>query len=238
MIARRSIPARVEPSPPSVPGETGGAARLIYPDAKAVSSYRVAVHEAGHAIVARILDWKVHFATVIADVDLGYGGCVWAGGGEPDRKQSLRDGERTVFDVTGVVDQHMPRHGEDREDAESWFFGAFHRVVETLAGAAAENLIFGEYNERACSSDYLKAARYAQTICTSDRSAWQFLEFARSEAEEMLSRYRSVLVALASALQERKEMDGAAIDQVIMSTLAHEDLEQERRRRAYWAALR
>ncbi|MHC2334696.1 hypothetical protein [Bradyrhizobium sp. USDA 4454] len=212
------------------------AARLSLPDAEGAE--RISIHEAGHAIVARILDKPVSLATVVADAELGYGGCVWSGEGELTRRSSLREGESTVFEIARVVDQHMPRHGEARDDADAWFSCVLHHVIEALAGAAAENVIFGSFNEHGCSSDFLKAARYAQTICSSDRSAWQFLEFARTEAEEMLTRYRGVLVALARALRDQKEMDGAAIDRVIFETLAHEDLDRERERRAYWMSRR
>jgi hypothetical protein len=61
-----------------------------------------------------------------------------------------------------------------------------------------------------------------------------FLEFARTEAAEILAAHRTALEAIAAALIERKTLDGEQIDAIISETVACDALEAERARRLNW----
>jgi hypothetical protein len=178
---------------------------------------RVAVNESGHALVARLLGRQVHLATTVPDPKLGFGGRVIAGSGDASRamSRSLRDGFIAVDEIASAIDQHMPGPGEAKDDAAPWLTVVHGAAIEWLAGAAAETIAFGSSDDRRSRTDYLSAQRYARTICSSDISAEAFVEFALIEAVEAITPYRPVLLALAAELAERRELDGAAIDQVI-----------------------
>ncbi|WP_342712722.1 hypothetical protein AAFG13_17090 [Bradyrhizobium sp. B124] len=103
---------------------------------------RIAIHEAGHCLVARLRDRPVHSVTVVPSPELGFAGCAMIGGGSPVYL-SLAESGAQVGSICDVVDQHAPHPGESRKDLESWLRAAHENVVELLAGAAAEVLVFG-----------------------------------------------------------------------------------------------
>jgi hypothetical protein len=197
---------------------------------------RVAVHESGHALVARLLGRQVHLATTVPDAKLGFGGRVITGSGDASRAMSLslHEGHIVIDEIARVIDQHMPGPGETKEDAAPWLTVVHGAAVEWLAGAAAESIAFGRADDRRSRSDYLNAQHYARTICSSDVAAEAFLEFALIEAVELITPYRPVLLALAAELAERRELDGAAIDQIICAALIQQAHDRETVRRAQW----
>ena len=201
--------------------------------------YRTSVHESGHALAARLLGKAVLLATTVPDPLLGFGGRVITGSGDASRamSRSLRDGFIVVDEIAAAVERHMPGPGETKEDAAPWLTVVHGAGVEWLAGAAAENIAFGSADDRRSRSDYLSAQRYARTICASDVSAEAFLEFALIEAYELIAPYRPVLLALAAELVERRELDGAAIDQIIQAALIQQARDSEMVRRAEWSDL-
>jgi hypothetical protein len=146
----------------------------------------------------------------------------------------MGDNYLTVDEIARTVDQHMPRPGEDRGYAAEWYAAVHENVVELLAGAAAEAVAFGRANDRTSRSDYVKAQRYARTICTSDTSAEKFLEFAIIEAAELIESYREVLLALAEKLVAQRTLDGTEIDRVIEAALMQQARDRALMRRAEW----
>lgn len=194
---------------------------------------RIAIHESGHCLVARLRSRPVHSVTVIPNPELGFAGCAMIGTGPPAYR-TVSETCAEVDSISRVIDQHRPRPGEDRADIEPWLRSVHENVVELLAGAAAEAVMFGRANDRGIGSDYAKALRYARTICASDVSAEKFLEFAIIEAAELIEPYRVVLRALADELVKQRELDGAAIDQIITTALIHRDRDREASRQADW----
>jgi hypothetical protein len=198
--------------------------------------YLTSVHESGHALAARLLGKAVLLATTVPNAKLGFGGRVITGEGDASRamSRSLRDGFIVVDEIAAIVERHMPGPGEAKEDASPWLTVVHGAAVEWLAGAAAESIAFGRADDRRSRSDYLNAQRYARTICSSDVAAEAFLEFALIEAVELITPYRSVLLALAAELAEKRELDGDQIDRVITAAIAQRDRDQEAVRRADW----
>ena len=194
---------------------------------------RVAIHESGHCLAARLLGRPVHSASVIPDAKLGFAGCVMVGDGPPAYR-TIEEGIAEVEQISRIIDRHMPRPGESRQDIEPWLRSVHENAVELLAGAAAETVAFGRANDGTARSDYLKAQRLARTICASDASAEAFLEFAGTEAVEVIRPYRSVLLALADELANKRELDGAAIDEIITAALVQADRDRDLSRRAAW----
>jgi hypothetical protein len=194
---------------------------------------RIAIHESGHTLVARLRNRRVHSVTVVPNQELGFGGCAMIGDGSPVYR-TTSESCAEVDSISRVIDQHMPRPGESREDIEPWLRSVHENVVELLAGAAAEAVVFGSANDRSARSDYLKAQRYARTITASDAAAEAFLEFALTEACEIVTPYKAVLRALADALIEHRELDAIAVDRTIAGALAVLDHDREVARQADW----
>ena len=157
---------------------------------------RVAIHEAGHCLLARLQGMQVQFTTNIPDAELGSGGRTVIGTASSSRVMA-----RSLDDGYVDVDRHMLPPCPGKEDATSWFRAVHEAAIEWLAGAAAERIAFGSANDRKSISDYASAKLYARTICKSDVSAEKFLEFALAEAVELITPYRPVLLALASELR-------------------------------------
>jgi ATP-dependent Zn protease len=198
----------------------------------AAEDYRIAVHESGHALVARYFDRPLGGATIVPDED--FGGRVFG----PDLDyafQSKKDSELSTDNICTTVDRLMPRAGESIAAAEAWYRHVYESAIELVAGLEAERLIVPKEAKAAtASSDYRKAIRYTATICA---SVEPFIEFAHSEARAILTNFRPILEALAAELIERKTMTGAETDGVIFSALAATDAASERKRRGNWQQL-
>jgi hypothetical protein len=82
--------------------------------------------------------------------------------------------------------------------------------------------------------DNAQAAKFAHLICVSPASAEAFLGYAKAEARALLDQYRSLVLALADCLLEKRTLTGAEVDAVLAAALAKSDLEIEHRRRAAW----
>jgi hypothetical protein len=128
----------------------------------------------------------------------------------------------------------MPRAGEERSDAAELIVHSQARVIELLAGRAAELLLYPGVEPFPVISDFHEARAYARIMCLSPAAIESFLAYAEVEAAKLLADHRSVLIALADALVARRELDGLAIDGVIFAELVKLDLEAERGRRLAW----
>jgi hypothetical protein len=197
---------------------------------------RCSAHEAGHVLIARIFNTPVHSVTTIPNIEMGYSGQAMIGNGEPVAR-TMAEHESHVLEIVRTVDQHLPRHGEDPGDAAPWLLCVHTAVTELLAGAAAEVDMYGRADDGRSRGDYHIAWLKARTICSTDASTQSFLEFALTEAIELITPYRPVLTALAEELTTRRELNGAEVDQIITAAVAQQAIDCEMARREAWGNL-
>jgi hypothetical protein len=195
--------------------------------------YRCSIHEAAHCLAARLFNTPVLHVSTIPNIALGYSGQALIGHGPP-MARSMEEYDSHTREIVRTIDQHMPGHGEEPDDAAPWFLSVHKRVTELLAGAAGEIVTFGRADDSRSRSDYRIAWLKARSICSSAVSTEAFLEFALTEAIELITPYRPVLLALAAELAERRELDGGAVDQIIAAALIELERAIELSRRDDW----
>jgi hypothetical protein len=198
--------------------------------------YRCSIHEASHCLAARLNNTPVVSVTTVPNITLGYSGQALIGHGQP-MARTMEEHETQTREIVSTVGMFMPAHGEDPDDAAPWFLSVHKRVTELLAGAAGEIIIFGRADDARSRSDYNIAWLKARSICSSEVSTEAFLEFALTEAIELIRPYRGVLAALAEELAARRDLIGAEVDQIICAALVRDDRDRELVRRADWSEL-
>jgi hypothetical protein len=98
---------------------------------------RIAIHEAGHAVCARVLGQEVGGVTVNPDTARGYEGLCWGVG----HREAFVEGRGDASDVRNVVEPVMPQAGEDRRPVADVFASVYTKCIEFLAGRAAERML-------------------------------------------------------------------------------------------------
>lgn len=100
---------------------------------------RIAVHEAGHAVAARLLGKPLGGATISPDPNGQYGGLVWG-----PRHSVAFGSEDDADDVPGLCDNLrdlMPQDGEARGDAADMYLHVLDRCIELAAASVAERML-------------------------------------------------------------------------------------------------
>jgi hypothetical protein len=193
----------------------------------------IAVHEAGHCVVARYLGRPLAGATIIPNGD--FGGLTFPPGEDPINVtgSAIReDAERQCDDARGL----MPLAGERRDCAASWVVNAQLQVTGCLAGFAAEELAGVDRRElESTSTDVHVAALYARSVVLSDAAVPFLMAACRADAAQILKDHWAAVEAVAAALDERKTLNGVEIDTVIYQAEQSAMHETELRRREHMA---
>jgi hypothetical protein len=188
---------------------------------------RIAVHEAGHAVAARLLGHPLGGATV--DPGPGYEGRVW---GE-HHAEAFSQGRGDASDVRGVLAPMMPKAGEDRSSVGDVFGNVYAHCVELMAGRAAERMLLGQ--EAAPHADDLRQAReLSLLICSSEEAIETFIAHCDVAARDLLMPYGDVVMTLSIVLRIKRTLDGGEIDKIISDVQALKARAIEHRRRADW----
>jgi hypothetical protein len=138
--------------------------------------------------------------------------------------------------VADSISRFVPGAGDARDGVADIFSGVQTRVIDLMAGGAAEMIFLGDAPPKFMASDMLSANAIAGIVCRTPASIAAFVEHCYQEALALIERNKPVVLALARALINHPErtLSSAEIDQVIMQALAAEAVPVERARRAAW----
>jgi hypothetical protein len=186
--------------------------------------WRVAIHEAGHVVVGRVLGQEVGGCTITEGPD--YGGLTWGPQGNSARLSSVDENP----DLCEKIGALMPKAGESRDTASEIYAHVFVRITDLRAGTAAESLLYLDAEPWVAHSDIAQARSLAGIFCTSESSIDAFLQLGLEEAKALISQHRAAVLAIANALITERTLDGAMIDSIIASA-------PERARRADWRSV-
>ena len=100
---------------------------------------RIAIHESGHAVAARLLGHPLCGATVNPDSNGRYGGLVW--GPRHSVAFGKDDGADDVPELCDKLGSLMPQDGEPRSDAADVYLHALNSCIELAAAAVAERML-------------------------------------------------------------------------------------------------
>lgn len=192
---------------------------------------RIAVHEAGHAVAARLLGNPLGGATINPDPNGKYGGLVW--GPRHSVAFGNDDEGHDVPELCAKLGELMPQDGEARGDAADIYLHVLDRCVELAGAAAAERMLLpGEPVPSV--SDVEQAVGLATLICKSAEAVELFLTFCEQRAHDLLYPHGPIIMALSIVLKIRRTLTGAEIDDVIASTHARIQLAADRARCREW----
>jgi hypothetical protein len=187
---------------------------------------RIGVHEAGHAVCARLLGRPLGGATV--DPGPGYEGRVW---GER-HMEAFTEGRGDASDVREVLAPLMPQPGEDRSSVSDVFANVYGHCIELMAGRASERMLLGDGDPLASVDDLRQARELAMLICTSEEAIETFVAHCDVAARDLLMPYGDVVMTLSIVLRIRRTMNGAEIDELISDVQARKARAIELARRA------
>ncbi|MCK1709090.1 MULTISPECIES: hypothetical protein [unclassified Bradyrhizobium] len=189
--------------------------------------HRLAVHEAGHAVCARLLGHALGGATV--DPGPGYGGLVWRERYVPASPEVRGD----ASDVRECFSPLMPKAGEDHSAFADIYGNTYIRILELLSGRAAERMLID--GEPAWPADDLRQAReLALLFCKSEQAIETFIAHCDVAARDLLMPYGDVVMVLSTVLRTKRTLNGREIDQIILEVETRKAMAIEHQRRAEW----
>lgn len=192
---------------------------------------RIAIHEAGHAVAARLLGKPLGGATINPDPNGKYGGLVW--GPRHSVAFGNDDSDEEVPHLCDNIRDLMPQDGEARGDAADIFLHVLDRCIELAAASVAERMLLPGKPVPSV-SDVEQAVALASLICNSAEAVERFLAFAEQQAHDLLHPHGPIIMALSIVLKIRRTLTGAEIDDVIAGTHARLQLAAEQARRREW----
>ena len=191
---------------------------------------RIAVHEAGHALCARLLGHEVGGVTVNPDPSRGYEGLCWGVG----HTEAFAEGRGDASDVREVLAPLMPTPGEDASSVSDAFSNVYGHCIELMAGPAAEPMLLGD-DDAPPAGDALRQVReLALLICRSEQAIETFIARCDVAARDLLMPYGYVVMTLSIVLRIKRTLDGPEIDKIISDVQARMAVAVERARRNDW----
>ncbi|WP_456659561.1 hypothetical protein [Bradyrhizobium sp. JR3.5] len=190
---------------------------------------RIAVHEAGHAVCARLLGHEVGGVTVNPDPVRGSEGLCWG----VEHEEAFAEGCGDASDVRDALRPAMPQAGEDRRPVADVFGHVYTQCIEFMVGRAAERMLL-DGEPAAPVDDLYQARELALLICASGEAIDAFIRHCDLAARDMLMPYGDVVMALSVVLRIKRTLDGAEIDQIIRDVETRKALAAEHARRRQW----
>jgi hypothetical protein len=189
---------------------------------------RIATHEAGHCVAARLLGHPLGGATV--DPGPGYEGRVW---GEL-YAEAFTNGRGDASHVREALAPLMPKPGEDRNPVSDVFGNVYAQCIELMAGRAAELMLLSDGDPEPPVDDLRQARELAMLICFSEEAIQTFIAHCDVAARDLLLPYGDVVMALSIVLRIKRTLDGAEIDKIISDLQDRKALDVEHVRRKRW----
>jgi hypothetical protein len=214
-------------SHPAVGGGGESAARSTLPRSEA-DDERIALHEASHATVGRLLGQPL--GGVTCDSGLGYSGRVWG----PEFESRFATDEESTPSICARLVALMPQPGEARNDIADIVLHVHNRVVELCAGNAGEELFLDGPAWDAV-DDRKQERALAALIASSPESIEAFVNFCMVEAAALLRPREHIVRALTAELLVRRTMTGDQVDTIIRRAIADRAAADECQRRLDWA---
>jgi hypothetical protein len=188
---------------------------------------RVAVHESGHIVAARLLGHAVGGATVT--LGPGFDCRVW---GERHMR-AFSEGRGDASDIREALAPVMPKAGEDRPAVADVFGNVYAHCIELMAGRTAEAMLL--QGEQSPPADDLRQAReLSMLVCSSEEAIESFIAHCEVAARDLLQPHGDSVIALSTVLRIKRTLDGTAIDRLISELQARKALAIECLRRADW----
>jgi hypothetical protein len=188
---------------------------------------RIAIHEAGHAVAARLLGHQVGGLTV--NPGPGYQGLCWGVG----HKEAFAEGRGDASDVRDTLRPLTPKGGEDRAPVADIFSNVYGQCIELMAGRAAEAMLL-EGDPTPPLDDLRQARELAVLICSSEEAIETFIAHCDVAARDLLLPHGDAVIVLSIVLRIKRELLGPEIDGVISGLQAEKALAAERWRRKRW----
>lgn len=151
----------------------------------------IAIHEAGHAVIGRVLTMACGGATIVPDDELG------------------SEGHAVIADVETTI-----RQWEMREKFRDYVSAVRGRIIAIQAGHEAEAELLGraagdDEDDRICAAALIEDAGIA-----ADREGRSLLRL-REAARALVRRHRGAIERVAAALSERGALTGDEIDAML-----------------------
>jgi hypothetical protein len=188
----------------------------------------IAVHEAGHIVVARLLGHPLGGATV--DPGPGYEGRVWGEG----HVEAFTGGRGDASHVREALAPLMPKPGEDRSSVADVFGSVYDQCIELMAGRAAERMLLSDSDLAPPVDDLRQSRELAMLICSSEEAIETFIAHCDVAARDLLLPYGDVVMTLSIVLRIKRTLDSDEIDKIISDVQARKVLAVERVRRKRW----
>jgi hypothetical protein len=190
---------------------------------------RIAIHEAGHVVAARLLGRPVGGVTVTPDPARGYEGLCWG----IAHTEAFAEGRGDASNLREALAPVMPKAGEDRRPVADVFGNVYAQCIELMAGRAAEAMLLD--GEPAAQADDLRQAReLALLICSTEEAIETFIEHSDVAARDLLLPHGDAVIVISTVLRIKRTLDGAEIDKIISDLQAGKTLAVERARRKLW----
>jgi hypothetical protein len=213
--------------------EAAGVGGRCPPDARSPAMHkRVSIHEAGHVAIFRYYDLPVAGATIVAKPGC-YDGLTWHE--DLAAARSTEPSDYSAIKVTERLRRDLPGPGEAYDGA--LFADIETQLISLMAGPAAEAVVFEDESPMLMASDVGAAHAIARVVCRSETSCAALIEHAYQESVTLCREHKPVIVALATALSDKKTLFGSEIDLIISQTLAVESIKAEHARRRQWSLI-
>jgi hypothetical protein len=189
---------------------------------------RIAIHESGHIVAARLLGHVLGGATV--NPGPGYEGRVWG----KSHEEAYAEGRGDASDVLEAIAPAMPGPGEDINSVADVFANVYSHCIELAAGRVAERMLLGSDDSLSAADDLRQARELAVLFCRSEDAIQSFVDHCGIAARDLLMPYGDVVIALSVVLRIKRTMNGAEIDELISDVQTRKARAVELARRADW----
>jgi ATP-dependent Zn protease len=191
---------------------------------------RIAGHEIGHAFTARALGNNVHHVTIVRGPHFE-GRCIRSG---PATDLVFAEDHLQTDEIISTCDRLAaiaPELGSGRiADSESVVRGQ-SMVIELMAGAAAEEVLFPRQRNLGAKHDQIEAHAFAIAAVATQPAAKALLRYAYAEAKALICANRDIVNPLVEALIEFGTLSGAEIDTIVAAAMTARAIKKEHRRR-------